>query len=289
LIEGNTLRSVTRLTGVHRTTSQKLLVDFGTKCKAFMDRELRGLTLNHVEIDEIWSFVGKKQARLTVDEKRERHDVGDIFVWYGIDQDTKLVPSFILGKRSADNARRLMMDLRGRLAFSPPTPGQTDARNYQPTVYPTITQISTDGFAAYPEAVDLAFGPYAKFGVLIKEYKNARMAYDPSEMVGTKRRGIFGIDPDQVYSICTSHIERANLTMRTLMKRFTRLSLGFSKKLENMEAACSLFFAYYNWVWRTRHDDHSGRPGKLRPTAAMMAGVTDTLWTFEDLFDAVNG
>jgi hypothetical protein len=133
----------------------------------------------------------------------------------------------------------------------------------------------------------LAFGPYVKFGTIVKQYKNARMPYDPSEMIGTKRRGIFGINPDQVYSICTSHIERANLTMRTLMKRFTRLSLGFSKKLENMEAACALFFAYYNWVWRTRYDDKSGQPGRLRPTAAMMAGVTDRLWHFEDLFDAV--
>jgi len=286
LIEGNALRSVTRLLGVHRTTSQNLLVDFGAKCKAFMDRELRGLTLNHVEIDEIWSFVGKKQARLTIDQKRERHDIGDVYVWYGIDQETKLAPAFIVGKRNADNARRLMMDVRKRLTI--PKPHQSDARDYQTGGYRPVVQISTDGFAAYPEAVDLAFGPHAKFGTIVKDYRNATMPYTPSEMVGTQRRGIFGINPDEVRSICTSHIERSNLTMRTLMKRFTRLSLGFSKKLANMEAACALFFAYYNWVWRSRFDDNSGQSGRLRPTAAMMAGVTDRLWSFEDLFEAVN-
>src|SRR5205814_10173874 len=137
----------------------------------------------------------------------------------------------------------------------------------------------------YPEAVDLAFGPYAKFGTIIKEYKNANMAYTPSEMVGSQRRPVFGMEPHEARSICTSHVERHNLTIRTLMKRFTRLSLGFSKKLANHEAACAMFLAYYNFVWQTRNTDHSGKPGKLRRPAAMLAGVVDTLWSFENLYD----
>ncbi|MBP90861.1 MAG: hypothetical protein CMJ64_29815 [Planctomycetaceae bacterium] len=104
-------------------------------------------------------------------------------------------------------------------------------------------------------------------------------------MVGADRKGIFGIDVDKLWSICTSHVERHNLTIRTLMKRFTRLNLGFSKKLDNLAAACQVFLAYYNFVWRTQHDDDSGRAGQLRPTAAMMAGVTGSLWDFERLFD----
>ena len=281
LIEGNTLRSTARLTKVHRTTIQDLLVSFGQKCQAFMDSKLRGLTLQHLECDEIWTFVGKKQSRLTVDEKRERADIGDIFVWTALDQETKLIPSFIVGKRSADNARKLMMDLASRLKF--PGAFSSDVQSFARPGYQKVTQISTDGFVAYPEAVDLAFGPYAKFGTIVKDYRNATMPYTPSEMVGTQRRGIFGIGEQEINTICTSHVERNNLTIRTLLKRFTRLSLGFSKKLANLQAACSVFFAYYNFVWRTR-DAINGRE---RLPAAMLAGVVDKLWTFENLFDAV--
>ena len=281
LIEGNTLRSTARLCGVHRTTIQNLLVDFGQRCQRFMDRELRSLTLKHVEVDEVWTFVGKKQARLTLDERAERSDLGDVYLWTALDAETKLVASHLVGKRSADNARRLMMDLASRLQW--PTAGQSDDRNYNRPGFQKITQISTDGFTAYPEAVDLAFGPYVKFGTIVKDYRNASLPYTPSEMVGTKRKGIFGIPDDEVRSICTSHTERHNLTVRTLLKRFTRLSLGFSKKLANLQAAVSIFMAYYNWVWRTRDAIN----GRYRLPAAMLAGVTDRLWTFEDLFNAV--
>lgn len=284
LIEGNTLRSTTRLTGVHRTTIQNLLVVFGERCQQFMDRQLRGLTLGHVECDEIWTFVAKKQSRLTTEEKGERHDIGDVYVWYGVDATTKLVPAYVVGKRSADNARRLMVTLASRLSM--PKPHASDAHAYSRPAFQPVTQISTDAFPAYPEAVDLAFGPYAKFGTIVKDYRNATMPYTPSEMVGTKRRGVTGISGRDVRTICTSHVERANLTMRTLLKRFTRLSLGFSKKLANLQAACAMYFAYYNWCWRTRYPDRSGQSGRYRPTAAMMAGVTDRLWSFTDLFDA---
>ena len=186
LVEGNTLRSTTRLTGVHRTTIMKLMVEFGRKCKAYMDSRLRGLTLRHVEVDEIWTFVFKKQGRLEAEEKAECFDMGDIYLWTCLDQDFKLVPSFIVGKRSADNARKLMKDLYGRLNV--PRPNNSAA-------FVRITQISTDDFAGYPEAVDLAFGPYAKYGQIIKDYRNADQPgrYAAPEMVGTERKGIFGI------------------------------------------------------------------------------------------------
>jgi hypothetical protein len=159
-----------------------------------------------------------------------------------------------------------------------------DAHGFNRPGFVYVTQLSTDGFPGYPEAVDLAFGPYAKFGTLIKEYKNANMPYTPSEMVGSQRRPVFGMLPHEARSICTSHVERHNLTIRTLMKRFTRLSLGFSKKLANLQAAVSAFISYYNFCWRTRDAVN----GRTRPPAAMMAGVTDRLWSFVDLFDTVN-
>ena len=193
----------------------------------------------------------------------------------------------VVGKRSADNARRLMTDLASRLNM--PTPHASDAHAFGRPDPIYVTQISTDGFAGYPEAVDLAFGGHAKFGTIIKEFKNALMPYAPSEIVGTVRRAVFGLNENEKRSIGTSHVERSNGTIRTLLKRFTRLSQGFSKKLENLEAAVSMFVAFYNFVWRTRHTDDSGMSGRLRPTAAMMAGVTDRLWSFEDLFDAVMG
>lgn len=279
LVEGNTLRSTTRLTGVHRTTIMDLMVDFGEACQRLMDREFRGLELSHLECDEIWTFVQKKQSRLTMEERAERHDIGDVYLWTAFDAQTKLVPSYVVGKRSADNARKLMMDLRERLIM--PNPHATDAHAYQPASNIYITQVSTDGFPGYPEAVDLAFGGRAKYGQIIKDYKNATMAYTPSEMVGTTRRGITGLNFHEERSICTSHVERHNLTIRTLLKRFTRLSLGFSKKLENLEAAVSMFLAYYNFVWRTQLPEG----GRLRRPAAMLAGVVDTLWSFENLYD----
>ena len=279
LVEGNSIRSVCRLMGTNIPSVLRQLNWAGEHCRALMDERMRGLTLRHVEVDEIWTFVRKKQSRLTVDEKQERHDIGDIYLWTSFDQDTKLMPSYIVGKRSADNARKLMMDLRARLVT--PKPHDSDDHHWEEGKYRQVTQISTDGLAAYPEAVDLAFGPYVKFGTIVKEYRNATMQYTPSEMVGTNRnvrKG--GISP---WSICTSHVERNNLTIRTFMKRFTRLALGFSKKLENLEDAIALHLAYYNFCWRSRYPDDSGKRGQYRPPAAMAAGVVDRFWSFDDL------
>ncbi len=184
LLEGMSVRSVERITRLHRDTVCKLIVYFGTACQRFMDSQMRGLTLSHLEFDEQWTYVAKKQSRLTIDERAERHDVGDIYLWTCIDKRTKLMPSFLIGKRRADNARRFMLDVASRLVF--PNPHAADNHAYKAGSYQTIIQLSTDGFAAYPEAVDLAFGPYVRYGTIIKEYKNANMIYTPSEMVGTK-------------------------------------------------------------------------------------------------------
>lgn len=287
LCEGNSIRGISRITGCHKTTIGNLILGFGNCCRTFLDETLRDLTLGHVEIDEMWTYVAKKQARLTLEERQTRHDIGDIYLWTAIDQDSKLIASHVVGKRSADNARRLMTDLASRINF--PAPGSADDRDFTKRRYEPVIQISTDGFAAYPEAVDLAFGPFAAFGQIIKEYRNSRLQYEPSEIVGTIRRAIRGLLPGEERSICTSHIERHNLTVRTFTKRFARLSLGFSKSLPHLEAAVGMFLAYYNFVWRTRNTDRSETPGKLRPTAAMMAGVTDRLWKFGDLYaEAIN-
>ncbi len=284
LVEGNTLRSTSRLLGVHRDTITRLMVRFGNGCQWLMDDKLRGLTVNHVEVDEIHTWVAKRQKHLTVEEKAMRHDIGEIYLWTAIEKDSKLCLSHVLGKRTGDNARKLMRDMASRLVF--PRPHESDPHAFLTGGYKPICQISTDMLAAYPEAVDQFFGPFAKYGQLRKSYRNANMPgnYSPPEMVASERRPIKGnVMP---WTICTSHVERHNLTIRTLMKRFTRLSLGFSKKLANLEAACSMFLAYYNFVWRTRYEDWSGHRGSLRPTAAMMAGVVDTLWSFETLFDS---
>lgn len=283
LVEGNSIRSTQRLTGVTKRAISRLLVRFGDACQDLMADRFQNLELRHLEIDEMHTFVAKRQVNLKV-EDRDNPQIGAQYLWYAIDKDTKLIPSFRVGKRSADNARRLLVDLRNRLAL--PSPHESDAHGYKDGGYVPTLKISTDGLAAYPEAVDLAFGPYVKYGQLIKDYRNADMPgkYSPGEIVKADRRPIFGfIKP---WEICTSHIERSNLTVRTFVRRFTRLSIGFSKKLENLIAACALNFAYYNFCWRSRYSDSSGKRGRRRPTAAMMAGVVDTLWTMDELYTA---
>jgi IS1 family transposase len=270
LCEGNSLRSTSRMTGCHVATIGKVILDFGQSCRNFSDAKLRGLTLGHVEVDEMWTFVAKKQSRLTMEERELRHDIGDVYLWTCLDQETKLIASHLLGKRSANNARKLMVDLSERIVL--PNPHASDDHAYQQGGHKTVIQISTDGYAAYPEAIDLAFGPYVRYGIIIKEYKNAVMQYTPSEMVGTKRKPMKGgITP---WSICTSHVERHNGTVRTFCKRFARLTNAFSKKFECLSAAIDMYLCYYNWIWRTRFPDDSGKPGKKRPPAAMMAFAT---------------
>jgi len=270
LVEGTSIRSISRVTGIDKKTILKILIRFGSACREFLDQQMRGLELRHLEVDEQWTFVAKKQGRLHDDEKGNPR-IGDQYLWLAIDMDTKLIPTFIIGKRSADMARRFCVDLANRLAL--PTPMDIGER---PGIIP---QISTDAFAAYPEAVDLAFGSYVRYGQIIKDYRNADQPgrYGPPEMVGTQRREIFG--PIDIDTICTSHVERVNLTTRTLLKRFTRLSLCFSKKLENLAAAVAMYVAYYNFCWN--HKTLGGR------SPAMMAGITSRPWSMEELYEKV--
>ncbi len=182
----------------------------------------------------------------------------------------------------ADNARRFMMDVANRLVM--PKPHQSDDQSYTKPGYTPIRQISTNGFPAYPEAVDLAFGPNVKFGTIIKEYRNATMTYTPSEMVGTKRTGIRGIGDRQKRTICTSHVERLNGTQRLFIKPLNRLTYCFSKNLRNLEAAFAMFAAYYNFCWQTRKP---GKSGAKRGTGAMTAGLAGHVWSFDELFETV--
>jgi IS1 family transposase/transposase-like protein len=282
LVEGNSVRGTSRITGLDKATLLKLTVLFGDACKRFMDREMRGLKLTHLEFDEQWSWVGRKQARLTMTERAESSDVGDVYIWTCIDKETKLMPAFMLGKRSADNARRFMMNVASRIVL--PKPHESDDQSYTKPGYKAVVQVSTDGFQGYPEAVDLAFGPYVRYGTIIKDFRNASMIYTPSEMVGTKRTGRRNIGPRQERTITTSHVERLNGTQRLFLKRLNRLTYCFSKKLRNLDAAFGMFAVYYNYCWQTRRP---GTSGKLRSTAAMMAGIAGHVWSFGEMFDRV--
>lgn len=284
LTEGMSIRGTERATGVNRNTICKLIVTFGDKCRAFLDQRMRGLKLTHLQFDEQWTFVYKKQSRLTINERAVVSDKGDMYLWTCVDQKTKLLPSFRIGKRSADNARRFLMDVAGRLQKPDMRPHASDAHAFVEGGYKNVIQISTDGFAPYPEAVDLAFGPYVRYGTIIKEYRNAGMSYTPGEMVGTRRNRIQNIGMGGERSICTSHVERLNGTQRLFMKRLNRLTLAFSKKLRNLECAFAMFAAYYNYCWQTRKP---GKSGQKRGTAAMMAGLAGHVWSFDELFATV--
>jgi transposase-like protein/IS1 family transposase len=282
LTEGMSIRATERTTGLHRDTICRLVVFYGEACRRFLDQRMRGLTLEHLEFDEQHTIVGKRQSRIPVDQRQSTYDQGEVYIWTCIDKKTKLMPSFLIGKRSADNARRFMVDVASRLRM--PNPHASDAHAYREGGYAPVTQVSTDGFNAYPEAVDLAFGPYVRHGVIIKDYRNAKILYTPSEMVGTKRIGHRGIEGKrELRTITTSHVERLNGTQRLMMKRLNRLTYAFSKKLANLEAAFAIFAAYYNFCWQTRQKDSS----KKRPTAAMMAKLAGHVWSFDELFEAV--
>lgn len=256
LLEGNSVRSVERLTGIEKKTILRVMVRFGEGCQLFLDAALKNLKLRHVQCDEIWTFVQKKQGRLNEWEKRD-DSIGDQYLFLALDTDSKLIASYSLGKRTGGNAYALMADLRSRTECA--------------------TQISTDGFAPYPDAVRMTFNNDTSHGVLIKNYADPKMGrYAPPKLISTNRLDLGGINDTR--TICTSHVERCNLTIRTFMRRFTRLALGFSKKKENLAAAIAMHIAHYNFCRM-----HS----TLRATPAMAANVTPKLWSLSDLFDAV--
>lgn len=266
LVEGNSLRSTSRITKTHRTTIMNLLIEFGQKCRAFLDVRMRGLTLNHLELDEIWTFVRKKQRRLNEIEK-ENPTIGDQYLFVAIDYTTKLIPCFAIGKRTKETTEIFAQDLAQRIN----TPDNFAFPEDRP-------QISTDGWAAYPDAIEDAFNGMANYGQIIKNFDANEQPgrYGPPILVDTERRVITG--PIGKQTICTSHVERNNLTIRTFLRRFTRLSLGFSKKLANLVAAVSVNFAYYNYCWM-----HGSLPG----TPAMAAGIAGHPWSLEELYDEV--
>lgn len=270
LVEGNSIRSTERITGVNRNTIMSLLVRFGNACREFLDLNLCNLYLEHVEIDEIWTFVRKKQRELHGWEIVDP-EIGDIYVFTAIDQKTKLLASFAVGKRNHVTTQAIIADLSSRMIRQP-----LDQGGQRP-------QLSTDGWASYPSTIAAEFGSEVRHGILIKQYRNPESGrYAPPDLTGIERIAVQNIT--DVATICTSHVERHNLTLRTFMKRFNRLSMGFSKKLTNLAAAVALQVAHYNFCWRLRKP---GKSGQFTPTPAMMAGLVDKLWTIDDLYDAV--
>jgi IS1 family transposase len=256
LVEGNSIRSIERMTGTHRDTIMRLLVEVGTGCAKLQDEALRNLECKRIQVDEIWAYVGKKQKRVTRQDDTSR--VGDQWTFVALDADTKLVPAYRIGKRDLSTAVEFMEDLASRLA--------------------NRVQLSSDALAAYVDATEQAFGCEVDYGQVVKIYDAEPIGpgrYSPPEVVRSEKKVVAG-GPDLAH-ISTSFIERQNLTMRMSMRRFTRLTNAFSKKLENLQAAVDLHFAHYNFV----------RVHKtLRVTPAMAAGVDSRLWSMEELVDA---
>jgi IS1 family transposase len=255
LLEGCSIRSTERLTGLNRNTIMRLLEVAGEKCEKLMDAKLRDLKCRYVQCDEIWSFVGKKQRQVRKDDGAE---VGDQWVFVAEDADTKLIASYQIGKRSIANTMSFIGDLHKRLASQ--------------------IQLTTDGFHFYTKAVPEIFGLDVDFAQLIKlfgDFGQYEGRYSPpriAEVISKVRIG----NPS-VSDISTSYVERQNLTMRMQLRRLTRLTNAFSKKLANLKAAVALHFAYYNFC-----RVHSS----LRVTPAMEAGLSDHIWSIAELLGA---
>jgi transposase-like protein/IS1 family transposase len=257
LVEGTSIRSIERVTQVHRDTILRLLVLAGERCARLLDEKMRGLKCNFIQSDEIWTFCFKKQRRV---RKADPAEFGDQWVFVAIDAETKLVPSFAIGKRTASTTHDFIQDLSERVT--------------------NRIQITTDGFRFYVNAVGRSFGADVDFAQLVKLYgdygqHDSDAKYSPSpiiEVISKVRQG----EPDEDH-ISTSYVERQNLTMRMAMRRFTRLTNAFSKKLDNLKAAIALHFAYYNFcrVHKT-----------LRVTPCMEAKITDHVWNIAELICA---
>ena len=254
LVEGNSIRSTVRMTGVAKNTIAKLLVELGAACSEYLDGTLVNLACRRVQVDEIWSFVYAKQKNVTK-EIAESRIAGDVWTWVAIDADSKLVCSWFVGQRDAGCATQFVQDLAGRLSHR--------------------VQLTSDGLHVYLNAVYDAFGTDIDYAMLVKVYGNepeTEKRYSPAVCLGCKKAKKIG-KPDPKY-ISTSYVERQNLTMRMQMRRFTRLTNGFSKKVENHIAALAIHYMHYNFV--RIHQT-------LRVTPAMAAGVTDRLWSVQDV------
>ena len=254
LIEGNSIRSTCRMTGVGKDAILKLIPDMGKACAEFHNRAVRRVAVRRVQCDEIWSFCYAKEKNVPVE--KEGTGAGSVWTWTAIDADSKLIISYLCGARDADCALNFMDDLASRVT--------------------TRIQITTDGFRAYAEAVQGAFGIAVDYAMLIKLYgapsDRGESRYSPAACIGT-RTGILSGDPDRKH-ISTSYVERQNLNLRMGVRRFTRLTNAFSKKFENHCHMVAIYHAYYNFcrVHQT-----------LRVTPAMEAGLADHVWTLEEL------
>ncbi len=255
LAEGSSIRSIERITGIHRDTIMRLGVKVGQGCTALMDAKMRNLPCRRLEMDEIWGFVGKKERHVREGDS----GVGSVWTFCAIDAETKLVPAFRVGNRDAATANAFVRDVAERMAYR--------------------VQLSTDGLNAYVNAVESAFGGNADYAQIIKVYGQEEASnnrrYSAPEFVSSEKKVISG--RPNLDLISTSYVERLNATTRLHMRRLTRLTLAFSKKRENFEAAVGLHFAYYNFV--KRHNT-------LRCTPAMAAGVTGSFWSVGDLLEA---
>lgn len=256
LVEGNSLRSVSRIADVSINTVTKLLVELGTACADYHDKHVRNIKARRLEADEIWSFVGAKQKNVPEEKAAEW---GDIWTWTGLAADSRLMVSYMVGPRTPHMAYAFMQDLASRVSGH--------------------TQLTTDGLKFYIDAVEEAFGSDVDFAMLTKHYgiggaadASAAVRYSPSTITSTTREVIKG-DPNPRY-ISTSYVERSNLTMRMGMRRFTRLTNGFSKKAENHGHAVALHFMHYNFA--KRHTT-------LRVTPAMEAGLADHVWGIDEI------
>jgi IS1 family transposase len=259
LCEGQSIRAVTRLTGCSKNTVAKLLVSAGHACAAYQDKTLRKLPCQRVQMDEIWSFVYAKAANVGA-AKTAPATAGDVWTWTAICADTKLIVSWLLGARDTDAALSFVGDLRNRLT--------------------NRVQLTSDGHRPYLTAVDAVFGDEVDYAMLVKIYgadPQAETRYSPAKCIGAERQPKIG-SPDKDH-ISTSYVERSNLTMRMHMRRFTRLTNAFSKKVENHAAAIALHVMYYNFV--RIHQT-------LKVTPAMAAGVTEKLWEMDDLVGLID-
>jgi IS1 family transposase len=257
LCEGSSMRSISRVADVSINTVTKLLEDAGEACAAFQYNAVRGVKARRVQCDEIWSFCYAKEKNVPI-AKAPSVQAGDVWTWTAIDPDTKLVISWMVGGREAETANFFMDDLASRLADR--------------------VQLTTDGHRAYLDAVSGAFAGEIDYAMLVKLYGESpggtgpERKYSPGECTGSVKRRITG-NPDPA-AVSTSHVERANLTMRMAMRRFTRLTNAFSKKIDNHIYALSLYFVWYNFCRIHK---------SLRTSPAMSAGITDKLMSYEDI------
>ena len=259
LVEGSSIRSTVRMTGVAKNTVVKLLAELGSVCLDYQDQVMRDLPCKRLQADEIWSFVYSK-AKNVPEEHRGKFGYGDVWTWTALCADTKLVPCWHVGGRDGRDAYEFMVDLADRLA--------------------SRVQLTTDGYKAYLTAVEGAFGSEIDYAMLIKIYgpepKEEQRRYSSADCIGTETKVMQG-NPDKAH-ISTSYVERSNLTMRMSMRRFTRLTNGFSKKLENHMHALALYFMHYNFA-----RPHGSLNKPYPKTPAMAAGVADHIWSVEEI------